>query len=301
MKTVFILLSAVLSAASATADSYNDFDVSKMILPLDKIRSGGPPRDGIPAIDHPRFIRPSKADFMRDDDEVLSVTIGGETRAYPLRILVWHEMVNDELGGEPIVVTYCPLCGTAMVFSRQIGARILDFGVSGLLYQSDVLMYDRQTESLWSQLGMKAVSGPLVETSFDWLVSEQSTWLAWKKKYPEGRVLSTDTGVPRDYSREGYTGYKQSLSTLFPVPSYRTELPQKEWVFGVLLDGAAYAYPISVLTEHRTITDGLLKIIYDPDTRLATVINRETGEVLPVVKIYWFAWQAFYPETKVWK
>jgi hypothetical protein len=167
------------------AGRFNGFIVSNATIQLDDILSGGPPRDGIPAIDNPRFITPSEADFMQGDDEVVSVTFGNETRAYPLRILVWHEIVNDEIAGQPIVVTYCPLCGTAMVFSRRVGARTLDVGVSGLIYQSDVLIYDRQTESLWSQLRMEAVSGSLVESPLTWLPSEQQTWAArcWLEVY----------------------------------------------------------------------------------------------------------------------
>lgn len=140
-------------------EPFNGFDVSHSSVPIAEILAGGPGRDGIPAIDRPRFVMPEQALFLNDDDQVLSVTIDGETRAYPLRILVWHEIVNDKIGTTPIAVTYCPLCGTGMVFSREVDAREVDFGVSGLLYQSDMLMYDRQTESLWSQLEMKAIAG----------------------------------------------------------------------------------------------------------------------------------------------
>ena len=123
--------------------SLNGFALTNPQVPIAEIRSGGPPRDGIPAIDQPVFVAGNSARFLRDDDLVVSFSEGGETRAYPLRILVWHEIVNDTVGGRPVAVTYCPLCGTAMVFDRRVGDRTLSFGVSGLLYQSDVLMYDR--------------------------------------------------------------------------------------------------------------------------------------------------------------
>ena len=299
MKTTFIFLMAILTLASAIGGSFDNFDVSNATIPLEEIRSGGPPRDGIPAIDQPRFICPAKADFMQDDDEVLSVTVGGETRGYPLRILVWHEIVNDTLSGQDIAVTYCPLCGTAMVFNRKIGDRVLDFGVSGLLYQSDVLMYDRQTESLWSQLAMASVSGPLVNTKLEWLPSQQLTWSAWKKKYPQGKVLSTQTGVSRNYSGNAYADYKRSSTAMFPVPKHRAELLPKEWVFGMQVNGVARAYSMRVLAEKKIITDRQLEITYDPESRLATAKNLETGKVLPIVKVYWFAWQAFYPKTQL--
>lgn len=289
----------------AVADRFNGFPVSNATIRIEQILSGGPPRDGIPAIDHPVFIEPDLASYMHDDDEVLSITLGNETRSYPLRILVWHEIVNDVVAGQPIAVTYCPLCGTAMVFGRMVDQRTLEFGVSGLLYQSDVLMYDRQTESLWSQLAMKAVSGPLVDTPLTWLPSEQLTWAAWRKKYPQGKILSTDTRHRRNYSVEAYARYKKSPDTMFPFPSIRNELPKKEWVLGVLVDGVACAYPILALPANESVHDEVngiaLEISYDTDSQQVTVIKRTSGKALPAVKVYWFAWQAFYPETKLWQ
>jgi hypothetical protein len=299
------VLAILLIAGVAMADRFNGFAVSNATIQIEAILSGGPPRDGIPAIDNPHFIAPVEAGFMLDGDEVVSVTVGGETRAYPLRILVWHEIVNDEIAGKPIAVTYCPLCGTAMVFSRKVDARILDFGVSGLLFQSDVLMYDRQTESLWSQLAMSAVSGPLVKSKLVWLPSSQLTWAAWKTKYPQGKVLSTDTGPRRNYSGNAYARYKKSPDTMFPVPSTRTELPKKEWVVGVIVDGVACAYPIQSLPAHKSVSDQVngiaLEISHDADRQQVTIIERASGIAVPAVKVYWFAWQAFYPETKLWK
>ena len=285
----------------AAAERFNGFDVSNAVIPVNEIRSGGPPRDGIPSIDRPAFIPSNAAGYMLDADEVLSMTVGEETRAYPLRILVRHEIVNDEIAGQPIAVTYCPLCGTAMVFSRRVDGRTLDFGVSGLLYQSDVLMYDRQTESLWSQLAMAPVSGPLVDTRLRWLPSEQLAWAAWKVKYPRGKVLSAKTGFPRDYSGNAYARYKQSPETLFPVPSHRAELPQKDWVLGVLVDGSPRAYPLRALAEKKTVLDHPLEMTYNANSLLAEVWNSESGEMLPAVKVYWFAWQAFYPDTELWR
>ncbi len=153
-------LTASLTLHLGAAERLNGFDVSNALIPREAILSGGPPRDGIPAIVRPRFDPASRAaSFLKDEDLVVSVTVEDETRAYPLRILVWHETVNNVIRGQPLAITYCPLCGTAMVFDRRVGERTLDFGLSGLLYQSDVLMYDRQTESLWSQLAMQSVAG----------------------------------------------------------------------------------------------------------------------------------------------
>ncbi len=291
--------------AAPQRGSFNGFNVSNATIPTSEILSGGPGRDGIPSIDRPKFVRPNAANFMLPDDLVVSITIGHKTRAYPLRILVWHEIVNDELGGQPIAVTYCPLCGTAMVFDRRVGSHTLSFGVSGLLYHSDVLMYDRQTESLWSQLGTKAISGPLVNTELQWLPSEHLTWAAWKKKYPDGEVLSTHTGFSRNYAATPYAAYAQSPGTMFPVPIHRTELPKKEWIVGVLVDGKPRAYPLNRLPPDQPVRDQIssaaLEITFHSVSQWVEVRRADSGELVPSVKVYWFAWQAFYPHTELWQ
>lgn len=278
----------------------NGFKLTDLKIPLEEILSGGPPRDGIPSIDKPKFIAPDKADFMKDDDLVLSYSHDGKTRAYPLRILVWHEIVNETIAGKPILVTYCPLCGTAMIFDRKIKDEVRTFGVSGMLYQSDVLMYDRQSESLWSQLKMEAVSGPLSGSGLELLPSAHLTWKAWKEKHPDGEVLSTDTGHGRNYDGEAYDAYFKSPNTMFPVPQTRDELPKKDWVIGVIAGGKAIAFPVKTLAEKREARHGGVTVKYDPDSRLATATGSD-GKEIPTTTVFWFAWQAFYPETALWK
>src|SRR5206468_3246489 len=163
----------------------NGFDLSKATVRQDEILPGGPPRDGIPAIDQPRFVKPGEASFLREDDRIVGVKVDNEKRAYPLRILAWHEIVNDQIGDRAIAVTYCPLTGTGIVFDRRVNGRKLTFGVSGLLYQSNLLMYDRETESLWPQVAMKAVSGSQVGAELRWLPSEHTTWRAWREAHPD--------------------------------------------------------------------------------------------------------------------
>jgi len=150
-----------ISSGDVQARRLNGFDVTDAIIPVKKIASGGPPRDGIPAINEAKFVNPAEAKFLDPDSRVLGVEIEGVAKAYPIAILNWHEIVNDRIGTQHLAVTYCPLCGTGMVFASNVGDTALVFGVSGLLYNSDVLLYDRNTESLWSQLMRKAVSGPL--------------------------------------------------------------------------------------------------------------------------------------------
>lgn len=304
MKTQMAILTVLLGIClSVVGASVNGFDLADSTIPIRDIRSGGPPRDGIPSIDNPRFVAASDVDFLKKDDFVLSVTIAGETRAYPLRILDRHEIVNDRIVDAAFMATYCPLCATAMVFSREFGGKVLEFGVSGLLYQSDVLMYDRQTESLWSQLGMKAVSGPMADTPLRWMPSTQMTWSEWKAAYPGGQVLSDQTGFGRNYSQTAYENYRNSPGTMFPVPQHRTELKPKEMVFGIILNGQAKAYPIRRLEKRRAFTDRVggieLSVHYDRTAQQITVKKESTGEPIPSVQAYWFAWQAFYPDTKL--
>ena len=248
-------LAIMMVVSVAMADRFHGFAVSNATIQLDDILSGGPPRGGIPAIDNPHFIAPAEAGFLQDGDEVISVTVEGETRAYPLRILVWHEIVNDEIAEKPIAVTYCPLCGTAMVFSRKVDARILDFGVSGLLYQSDVLLYDRQTESLWSQVKGGAVTGPMTGTRFRTLPSTVTSWKKWRTKHPDTKVLSRNTGHSRDYAQDPYDDYYARRGAgvwrLFK-PGLNEE--EKELVAGVEVDGKAI--PSQVADVRRSQDDG---------------------------------------------
>lgn len=296
-----IPLLTIALAVVAQAQEKNGFDLSNATIPTSKIFSGGPPRDGIPAIDKPRFVSVEKVDFLRDEDIVLSLTRGDMTRAYPLRVLVWHEIVNDTFDGSKVAVTYCPLCGTGMVFDGEAGGKVRRFGVSGLLYQSDVLMYDRETESLWSQLKMAAISGPDVGAKLKWLPSEHMTWKAWRTKYPGGHILSTNTGHRRDYASEAYANYFASDGVMFPVPTYRDELRNKEPVIGVIVNGQAKAYPISQLTAEPlrdTVGGQRITVNYDPESQ-AHSVTLSDGTAAPSVRVFWFAWQGFYPDTEL--
>lgn len=290
------------AAMTPAPTKLNGFELKDALIPRKEIVRGGPPRDGIPSIDNPKFIPPSEADYLRTNDTVLSVTFNGETRAYPLRILVWHEIVNDTIGSNHLAVTYCPLCGTGMVFDRQYGTNVLEFGVSGLLHKSDVLMYDRQSESLWSQLGMKAVSGEYKGRKMKWLPSEHMTFAAWKRKYPNGIVLSTDTGFRRRYGRMPYHGYEHREKPTFRVGPIRDDLRNKEWVVGVFVGDQPYAVPLKRIPLHNTVKvgegDKLVRVRYDSRTQLVNVFDTE-GDDAPYVKAYWFAWQAFYPDTRI--
>ncbi len=285
------------------APSAASFDLSRSSVPQDEIHSGGPPKDGIPALTDPAVVAAEDATFLQPGDLVLGVVIDGQARAYPIRILNWHEVVNDELADLPIVVTYCPLCGTGMVFrATDQGERVL-FGVSGLLYNSDVLLYDRATDSLWSQLKMEAVTGERLGDRLEWLPVQHTTWETWRDRHPATEVLSLQTGYTRDYGRDPYRGYAAESELLFPVAHRDARLPTKAWVLGLLINGQAKAYPVDRLARERIVEDTVagesIRVEYDGPTRLVTVTGADQRE-LPAVQVYWFAWAAFYPNTQLY-
>ncbi|MBL8323511.1 MAG: DUF3179 domain-containing protein [Rubrivivax sp.] len=291
--------------AQAQGHALNGFDLRDALVPVQAIERGGPPRDGIPAIDRPKFVPAARA-ALKDPDRVLGVALNGVARAYPVRILNWHEIVNDRFGAQAVAVTYCPLCGTGMAFDARIGAREASFGVSGLLYNSDVLLYDRATESLWSQVMAKAVTGPLKGAVLVPLPLAHTSWAAWRARHPGTEVLSTDTGFERDYERDPYDGYEKIQRLMFDVQHRDARLPLKEWVLGLRVGGEAKAYPFSLL-ERRVDAKGRLadriggqrvEVRFDRTHRSAEAFDAE-GRPLPGVMAYWFAWVAFHPQTLV--
>jgi len=185
-------------------------DFSKSSVALEEIMSGGPPRDGIPPIDKPAFLPVAEASGLADTEPVIGLVVGGDARAYPLRILIWHEIVNDEVGGIPVTVTFCPLCNAAMVFDRRAGGRVLDFGTTGLLRNSDLVMYDRQTESWWQQFTGEAIVGALTGTKLELLPARLESWSGFRARAPLGRVLVPDEPGSRAYGRNPYAGYDAS-------------------------------------------------------------------------------------------
>ncbi len=191
-------------------------DFTKHSAPLSEFISGGPGKDGIPAIDHPGFVRPAAADqLLERDAPVAVVDLRGQARAYPLEILIWHEIVNDEIAGRPVVITYCPLCNSTLVFDRRVGGRALRFGTTGALRNADLVMYDHQTQSWWQQITGEAVVGKLTGTRLEVLPSQILSWRAFKRVHPGGVVLSFDTGYDRPYGRNPYVAYDE-LHTLPP-------------------------------------------------------------------------------------
>jgi hypothetical protein len=282
-----------------------NFDLTKHSVPLDQIVDGGPGKDGIPAILTPRFVPAGEATFLQDADRVLGLALGAEAKAYPIKILNWHEIVNDTIGGAAVIVTYGPLCGTGIVFDAHVAGSRHTFGVSGLLYQSDLLMYDHQTESLWSQVGMHAVAGPLTGEKLTPIFLEHRTWAEWRAAHPITLVLSTKTGSFRSYDRDPYMGYADQRDLMFDTTHFDPSYHPKEWVVGIEHNGVVKAYPFSELKKADSpITDELgghtVTIQFNSRTRSASVTDTG-GRPIPSVTAFWFAWYAFHPDTRVFK
>jgi len=294
----------VIFTHESKSQSNNGFNLEGSLIPVEKIKHGGPPRDGIPAIDQPRFLDPGNGDYS-EDERVLGVYYNGTAKAYPVSILNYHEIVNDHFDGEPVVISYCPLCGSGLAFEARVNGQRKSFGVSGLLYNSDVLMYDRETESLWSQLMTQAVTGPLKGTQLTIISTSNTTWKDWKMRHPNTLVLSRVTGFRRDYSRTPYTGYDESRALYFPVGNLNSSYHPKEKVIGLEINGEFKAYPFSELEKSgQEISDQFnkknVRIIYDRKANTAQVFD-SNGNEIPSYVVFWFAWAAFHPNTKVFQ
>ena len=298
-----ILAVLLLHCTAAFAETKNGFDLDQGLVPPGQIHRGGPAKDGIPSIDNPAFVGASDAGFLGNDARIIGIEINGTTKAYPIGILNWHEVVNDSINGTHYTITYCPLCGTGIAFNRIVNGEKLDFGVSGLLYNSDVLLYDRKTESLWSQIMGKAITGKLKGTELTMLPVTHTTWSEWRRSYPSTLVLSEDTGYSREYDKNPYAGYQNSHQLFFPVAHKAPErYHPKEQVLGVAIGGSYLAYPFIELNRYNksSFTDrhnGINYVIHWNKEHQSGYITDDKGQRLPVIQSYWFAWYAFHPDT----
>ncbi len=266
-------------------------DFSKHSVPYSEILSGGPPKDGIPAIDEPRFISIGEADaWLQPQEPVILLQVGDDVRAYPLQILMWHEIVNDTVGGVPVTVTFCPLCNTAIAFERTVDGQVLDFGTTGRLRFSNLVMYDRQTESWWQQAGGEAIAGEFTGRQLEFLPASIVAWADFKEAYPQGRVLSRETGYGRNYGNNPYTGYDDVNRSpfLYVGPETPGVLPPMARVLTVDLNGEAVAYPYDVLQEVGVVNDRVggtpLVVLWAPGTASAldagtVALGRDVGSV----------------------
>ena len=247
--------------------------------------SGGPPRDGIPSIDDPSFVSPSQAQaWLADNEPVIALDIDGQARAYPLQILTWHEIVNDTVGDVPVAVTFCPLCNSAITFDRRLEGAVYEFGTSGLLRNSDLVMYDRTTESLWQQFTGEGIVGDLAGKTLTFLPSSIVSFADFQEAFPEGVVLSRDTGFNRRYGQNPYVGYDDIGSSPF---LFRGQIDGRlaavERVVTVSLEdeGVDVAYPVTVLSEVGVINDsqaGRDLVVFHTDGTTSALDARNIAE-----------------------
>ncbi len=313
IKTINLLNSVILIGTALlltnhlalAATSKNGFDLTNTLVATDKILLGGPQRDGILAIDKPVFISAKQAKFLKPDDRVLGLINNKQAKAYPIAILNYHEIVNDDVGGDKIAVTYCPLCGSGIAYRSKVGGKNLNFGVSGLIYNSALLLYDRQTESLWSQILAKAITGPMKGTKLDTVQLTHTTWRDWLQRYPNTLALSTKTGFSHDYRKEPYAGYEKSGRLWFPVNFRAMGYHPKENIIGVEVNGKFKAYPFTELSKTSgeikdSVNGKKLTIRFDSYNQSGAVFD-ETGKEQRSITTFWFAWFAFHNETDVYQ
>ncbi len=255
--------------------AWSSTDFSKSSIDFSELLSGGPSKDGIPAIDNPQFVSVAEGDdFLAGREPVIALELNGDARAYPIQILIWHEITNDTVGGVPVTVTFCPLCNSAIVFEREFGGVVYDFGVSGLLRKSDLVMFDRQTESWWQQFTGEAIVGELTGTLLALVPASIVSWDDFKATYADGQVLSRDTGFSRNYGQNPYAGYDTTDGNPF---LFRGDLDGRlspvERVAAVELNGETVAYPFSLLEEqivvHDTIGGEPIVVFFQPGTASA--------------------------------
>lgn len=281
----------------------------RSLIPLEQVLQGIPgpaPRDAIPALLEPRLVDVAEARHVRLDERVLVFVAGDEAHAYPVRMLDAHELVNDRVGGVPVLVTWCPLCSSAAAFDRRVAGLERTFGVSGFLWRSDVLMYDHASETFWSQVDARAVVGPLAGTRLEVLPLESMSLSAFAEAWPHGRVLGpVQAGrSPADYLRDPYAAYRAQPGLMFDIGLLDGRLPPKEEVLGIAHGGAAWAVPLARLRAGppgpwTVEVGGARWTVQDDPLHDRVRVLDAAGRLAPALRCAWFAWAAFHPGTQL--
>ncbi len=273
---------------------------TKKSVSLRDLKQGCPARDCIPSIDKPRFVAVDKANFLTDDEYVIVVNYDGKTKIYSRNILEHHEIVNDWFGSLPVAVTFCPLCGSAVAVVRIVDGKATEFGVSGVLHNSDLVMYDRNTHSLWGQLTGTAIVGEKTGTRLRKLSAQLMRWKLAKKTYKKAQVLSKDTGFNFSYNKVAYQKYYDNAKVIFPVSLSDARANRKAVVYGISVNGKNIAYTEDYLKKNPDFKQKIAGINLQISTRGEGDVrakNIDSGEDLPVTHAYWFAWYNFHPKT----
>lgn len=319
LRTIFgLVLLSLFAATEARAGpegwrfEWPRTDFSRHSVPYDEIISGGPPKDGIPAIDQPAFVPVREVRDLAPEEPAISIRIGSEARAYPLRILIWHEIVNDTVGGTPVAVTWCPLCNSAVVFDRRAAGRTLSFGTTGKLRHSDLVMYDRETESWWQQFTGTAIVGELLGTELKLVPARVESIERFRTRFPNGQVLLPPSASARSYGRNPYVGYDKSRYPFLFRGDYSGTIPPLARVVSV----GAEAWTLDLLRSRKKIEAGDLILTWEPGQKSpldAPTIDagREIGNVIVQRRIgqgledvvydlsFAFAFWAFHPNAPI--
>lgn len=254
-KLLFFLVIFTLCISACSDGQEDDTPInSDWLIPASQIFDGGPGLDGIPSVDEPKFTSTNEINYMNDDDLIIAFKSGDVIKGYTHNILDWHEIINDNIGDKSIALTYCPLTGTSIAWNRMINGKITTFGVSGLLYNSNIIPYDRETKSNWSQMRLECVNGELSGTKPEVFQVTEMSWATWKEMFPDGSVVTTATGFSRSYGSYPYFNaqgedYRVDTWLLFPVDPADTRLDSKERVLGVIIAGKAKAYRFGSFTD----------------------------------------------------
>jgi len=265
----------------AWAPAWPKTDFSKTAVDFADILSGGPPKDGIPSIDDPTFVAVADVANLSPTEPVVGLTINGDARAYPLRVLTWHEIVNDEVGGIPVIVTYCPLCNSAIVYDRRIEGRAVEFGTTGKLRNSDLVMYDRETESWWQQFLGEAIVGSRLGMRLKALPARLESWELFKNRHPDGKVLIPNNSEMRRYGANPYVGYDGASAPFL----YAGEFPEGIEPMARVVAVGDEAWSLDLLRREGRIESGDLVLTWQAgqnsalDTR-AISEGRDVGNVL---------------------
>lgn len=300
----FSVISFLVLLSNSGFAAPGEFDFSNSVIDLGELRSGGPKKDGIPALNYPKLVSVDEADYLRDSDILVGIVLDGQARAYPIRILNWHEIINDKTDRSSFAVTWCPLTASALVFDRTIKGKVLEFGVSGLLFNSNVAMYDRTSNGLWSQLKMGALSGEYAGYNLSVIPSEISSWKDWKSRNPKTLVLSQNTGHRRNYKRDPYESYHNHSELMVPIRQPKSRIKPKQLVLGVIVHGKAKAYPMELIKTLKKPLQDRIKghdIVIQPLSGKNAKVTDKDGNILTSVVAYWFAWRRFYLDTLVYE
>ncbi len=309
----FIAIAGGLFVTSAYADkgrfkhdilkqTFGFTDQTKATVKLSELRQGCGARDCIPPIDKPEFGAPSALKVLADDDIVMMINYNGVRKVYPLKIMQGHEIVNDHFNGKPLAVTYCPLCASAVAFIPKVAGEFVEFGVSGLLHNSDLVMYDRKTESLWGQITGRSIMGSQTGAQLERVYVAQVSWKQAKQNFPALKVLLPPGGSAQNYQKDYYAEYFKTDDTMFPVSLKDARLLQKAKVHGFIIDDQPVAVEVNHLAKQSalltTIKGHKLNIVQKADGTVH-IKDLKTKEAYIPTLTYWFAWYNFHPNTEL--